>query len=238
MEKDVVRQWVWALLQEAGVARFPFPVEGRIPNFQGAEKAAQRLRDADLWADARRIKANPDSPQRPVRQAALVARKTLYMAVPRLRKAECFLELDPREVRDPKSASSIKGAFRAGRPLRPERVKPVDLVLAGSVAVDRQGGRVGKGGGYSDLEYALGQTFDFLSGETPVVTTVHPLQVVEEALPMTSHDVPVDLVVTPEQRIPTDTVHPRPRGIQWDLLSEHKRANIPILEELWQQREG
>ena len=31
----------------------------------------------------------------------------------------------------------------------------MDLVICGSVAVNRQGARVGKGGGFADLEFAL-----------------------------------------------------------------------------------
>lgn len=239
MEKDAIRRRVWARLQEEGAARFPLPLEGRIPNFVGAEEAARRLQGADLWQDARRLKANPDSPQRPVRQAALQAGKVLYMAVPRLRQARCFLELSPKRIPNPSRAASIRGAFALGRPVRPERVEPLDLVLAGSVAVDGRGGRVGKGGGYSDLEYALGRTFGFLTEATPVVTTVHPLQVVDHAIPMGSHDIPVDLVATPKEVLVTRTAHPRPPGILWDLLPEAKRAAIPVLQELWSpRREG
>jgi 5-formyltetrahydrofolate cyclo-ligase len=34
-------------------------------------------------------------------------------------------------------------------------LRPVDLVVCGSVAVNRSGVRLGKGGGYADLELAL-----------------------------------------------------------------------------------
>jgi 5-formyltetrahydrofolate cyclo-ligase family len=36
-----------------------------------------------------------------------------------------------------------------------EELEPVDLVVCGTVAVNRDGVRVGKGGGYSDLEFGL-----------------------------------------------------------------------------------
>ena len=52
-------------------------------------------------------------------------------------------------------ASSIKGAGQYGRPVTLDKVKKIDLVVCGSVAVNRDGARVGKGGGYSDLEFAL-----------------------------------------------------------------------------------
>ena len=41
--KAALRQEVWAALTAAGVARFP-GAAGRIPNFTGAEAAAERLR--------------------------------------------------------------------------------------------------------------------------------------------------------------------------------------------------
>jgi len=41
--KRELRERVWRLLEERGVARFPRPVYGRIPNFEGAETAARRI---------------------------------------------------------------------------------------------------------------------------------------------------------------------------------------------------
>lgn len=232
MEKEEIRQKVWRLLEVEEVARFPFPTVGRIPNFEGAEQAATCLAGVDCWQDARSLKATPDSPQKRVRQLALSEGKTVYMAVPRLTKAECFLELNPSLLRKPERASTIKGAFAMGNPVRPEKVKKVDLVVMGSVAVDSRGGRVGKGGGYSDLEYALGRAFGFVTGETPVVTTVHPIQFLEEVLPMGSHDVPLDWAATPSGVTRMPKVHRKPMGIDWDLLPKEKVAAIPILGEL------
>jgi 5-formyltetrahydrofolate cyclo-ligase len=74
---------VWSALQGAGAARFP-GARGRIPNFVGAEAAAERLRGTDGWQRAATLKANPDAPQWPVRQRALEDGKTVFMAVPRL----------------------------------------------------------------------------------------------------------------------------------------------------------
>nr|HID12850.1 5-formyltetrahydrofolate cyclo-ligase [Anaerolineae bacterium] len=232
-DKQALREQIWALLEERGAARFP-GAPGRIPNFEGAERAARLLTTLEVWQRARVIKANPDSPQRPARQRALAAGKVVYMAVPRLRKERCFVELDPARLResDLREASSIKGAFRLGRLVRIEEMRPVDLVLAGSVAVNRRGARVGKGGGYSDLEYALAREAGLLSPDTPVVTTVHPLQIVESEIPMTRHDIPVDFIVTPDEVIETHTPFSRPAGIYWDDLEPEKIARIPVLRRL------
>lgn len=74
----------------------------------------------------------------------------------------------------PRKASSIKGASRNARRLSVDDLKPVDLVVVGAVAVDRSGTRLGKGGGFSDLEYAVALEAGLTEASTPVVTTVHP----------------------------------------------------------------
>ena len=62
-------------------------------------------------------------------------------------------------------------------------------MISGSVAVNRLGARVGKGGGFADLEYGLAIAAGIISPQTPVISTVHPIQVLEEKLPCTHHDV-------------------------------------------------
>jgi 5-formyltetrahydrofolate cyclo-ligase len=95
-DKSAARQWVWDRLSAEGVARFPFPPHGRIPNFAGAEVAAARLLDIEPWKSARTIKVNPDSPQRPLRAQALRRGITVFVPTPRLRGG--FKKLDPRRI--------------------------------------------------------------------------------------------------------------------------------------------
>ncbi|MFX0145966.1 MAG: 5-formyltetrahydrofolate cyclo-ligase, partial [Candidatus Hodarchaeota archaeon] len=231
--KQDIRQQVWESMTRAGVARSP-GAQGRIPNFQGAEGAANRLAKLGVWRNAQVLKCNPDSPQRPVRERALRAGKVVYMAVPRLRDRRCFVELDPQRLEgdELRRAGTIKGAFRLGRLVKFSQMQPVDLIVAGSVAVNRSGARVGKGGGYSDLEFALGMAFGLISERTPVVTTVHPLQILDEAIPMLEHDIPVDILITPDEVFETDHSIPKPGGIYWHLLTEEKISAIPILQQL------
>jgi 5-formyltetrahydrofolate cyclo-ligase len=63
-----------------------------------------------------------------------------------------------------------------------------------------------------------------------VVTTVHPVQLLDEELPETEHDVRVDLVVTPTEvlRFPGNVTR-RPPGILPDHLDAELAAEIPIL---------
>jgi 5-formyltetrahydrofolate cyclo-ligase len=210
------------------VARFP-GAQGRIPNFAGASAAAARLASLPAWRAARVVKANPDAPQLPVRARALADGKLLYMAVPRLTDERPFILLDPGRLDlPPRRAASIGGAARAGRRVAVEELCPVDLVVCGSVAVNRQGARVGKGGGFSDLEFALLVEAGLIGPDTVVATTVHPLQVLAEALPETDHDFRLDLVVAGEEVIGCRRSR-RPQGILWDHLDAAKVAAIPAL---------
>lgn len=217
--KDEIRRRVWRSLREKGVARFPFPIEGRIPNFVGAEAAASRLAGSRIYLDANVLFSNPDSPQRFVRELALRDGKTLVMASPRLRSG--FILLDPKKIpsRYISQASTIRGAFRWGT--RVEVPPQIDLKVTGSVAVTTNGARLGKGGGYSDLEYAILRELGCIDEDTPVVTTVHELQIVDY-IPMTRHDVPVDYIFTPRRTIKTDTPFPKPRGIYPEELPREK----------------
>lgn len=236
--KQALREEVWQALRDAGVARFP-GARGRIPNFTGAEAAAERLRGVDLWAAATTIKSNPDSPQWPVRQRALEDGITVFMAVPRLREDQPFLRLDPQrlDVR-PRSASSIKGSAEHGTPVDVDELEPVDLVVVGCVAVDRSGARLGKGGGFADLEFALASAAGLIGPQTTVVTTVHPRQVVADGrIPMTGHDVPLDVIVTPDEVITCTGGRERPAGILWDHLPPDKIEAIPLVRRLAAARE-
>lgn len=229
-DKDALRRRAWAALREAGAARFP-GVEGRIPNFVGAEAAAALLAGTPEWIAAGTLKANPDSPQLPVRRRALLEGKVLYMAVPKLASDHPFWRLDPARLEvPPHRAASIKGAGMYGEPVTIEEMERIDLIVCGSVAVERGGARLGKGGGFSDLELAVTTEAGLVGAWTSIATTVHPSQVVEAgAIPVTEHDFPVDLIVEPDRVVRTRTILPRPRGVLAEHLSDAKRAAIPIL---------
>lgn len=227
-----IREAVWSAMEAAGAAHTK-KVHEKIPYFRGSQEAAERVFELSVWQDARVLKSNPDKPQRPLRQRALEEGKTLYMAVPRLKQEQCFVELDPSRLgASPAEASTISGAFRHGRLVHVEEMRPVDLVISGSVAVNRSGVRVGKGGGYADLEYGLAVAAGIVAPGTPVVTTVHSMQVLDEDLPWTSHDVCLDYAATPEELIKCDGDLPRPTGIYWEDLDDAKIAKIPVLRKL------
>jgi 5-formyltetrahydrofolate cyclo-ligase len=233
MDKQALRQEVWDALGDSGEARFPFPPHGRIPNFAGARDAAERLAETPEFEDAGTVKANPDAPQLPARRRALHAGKTVYMAVPRLRDEECFLELDPATITDLDAAPTLSHVDDHATQVGPDALPHVDLVLCGSVAVTEAGARVGKGEGYSDLEFAILTDLGLVDEETTVATTVHEMQVVDDAeITPDAHDVPMDLIVTPERAIRTESTYERPDGVDWDALTDERIEEIPILDRL------
>lgn len=155
------------------------------------------------------------------------------MAVPRLRAAKCFLRLDPvRLGRRSTRAATIAGAAKLGEPVGPDALGHIDIIVVGAVAVDARGGRVGKGGGYSDLEFALATAAGAVDDATLVVTTVHDAQIVRGRVPMAAHDVPVDVIATPTRVLRTRGRHPRPASIAWRELSEAQLAAMPAVAAL------
>jgi 5-formyltetrahydrofolate cyclo-ligase len=237
MDKQAIRERVWNRLEADEVARFPFPPHDRIPNYAGAAAAAERVTETAAWERAETVKANPDSPQLPLRRAALRAGKTVYMAVPRLRDRRCFYELDPAQVDDVEAAPAVSNVADHARQVGPEAVGHIDLVVSGSVGVTEDGARIGKGEGYSDLEYAVLHELGLVDATTPTLTTVHELQVLDgpesavpgATVPVDAHDVPMDYVVTPERTVETETPHPRPDGIDWAALEAGRLSEIPVL---------
>jgi len=142
-----------------------------------------------------------------------------------------FLLLDPKRIPrgDYNYASTIKGAFKYGRTVPLDKIPRVDLIVTGSVLVDLYGNRIGKGGGYGDLEYGILVELGKVTSKTPVITTVHDVQISEELLPHEEHDIVVDLIVTPTRTLKTIKKREKPKGILWDRVTDDMLEKIPIL---------
>jgi 5-formyltetrahydrofolate cyclo-ligase len=225
--KQAIRIQVWDLLVEERAAEAG--VHGYIPAFAGADHAADRLAELPEWQAAQVIKAVPDRAQQPVRERALRDGKLLYVAVPKLAAELPFYVLDPAGFTvGPAEAATREHATRHARKVSVEDMRRVDIVVVGSVAVNRRGTRVGKGAGYCDIEVALLQEAGRIGPSTVIVTTVHPLQVIDDAIPETEHDFSVDLIVTPDDVIECEPQR-RPTGLYWSTLPPDKIAAIPVL---------
>jgi 5-formyltetrahydrofolate cyclo-ligase len=160
--KQQVREWMWDLLEHQRAVEPG--VHGYIPAFEGADTAADRLASLPVWQRAQVVKSVPDRAQQPVRERALLDGKLLYMAVPMLADELPFYLLDPRLITvTAAEAASRTTAAEVARKVGVEEMRAVDIVVCGSVAVNRHGARLGKGAGYSDIEVALLQEAGLIS---------------------------------------------------------------------------
>ncbi len=227
--KSEARGWVWDRLQAQGLARFPFPPHGRIPNFVGADLAARRLFEEPEWRLARAIKVNPDSPQKPVRHLALTLGVRVYVPTPRL--AGGFHLLDPERI-DPtdfEAAAMLTSMAEHSVAVALDAMPQLDAIVTGSAAVTSTGKRCGKGEGYSDLEFAILRELGHAS--VPVATTVHDAQIVGD-FPVESNDLPLTVICTPTRTIRVAEPLPAPVGIDWSRLDDEDLARMSLLGEL------
>ena len=87
-----------------------------------------------------------------------------------------------------------EGPYGIPEPTDPRLVDPalIDLWIVPGIAFDRQGRRIGHGGGYFDTFFGAHPT------SAPKVAVAYAFQVVD-GVPADDHDVPVDLVVTEDE---------------------------------------
>jgi 5-formyltetrahydrofolate cyclo-ligase len=201
--KKLLREEIWSKLETNRVARFPLPCYGRIPNFAGSDKAAEKVRLLTEWKQAKVVFANPDYAQQEVRRYALLDGKVLVMASPKLKRG--YVVVDSKDVKSVENfASTIRGAFKHGMTVNASEIPKPDLIVEGSVAVDISGHRLGKGGGYGDVEV---RTLKRMFGFIPIMTTVHDMQIVKD-VPFEEKDEKVSIIVTPSNVIRISTFNP------------------------------
>ncbi len=240
-DKDRVRDEVWHAL-ESGDANVG-PVWSRIPNFVGADTAAWRLAQLSAWKAARVVKTNPDPAQIPLRIRALYAGKIVYAPVPELTAGLPFVRLDPEALRaqgvEFETAATAQGFLAHGTPVSFEDMEPLDFVVVGCVAVTRAGGRTGKGGGFADLELGIFRELGKVTRTTPIATTVHSRQVVDDRrVLMMPHDSAPNYIATELELIDTRTPHAQPTGVAWDHVQPDQYDDIPFLKDLRRRLEA
>ncbi|UJW85357.1 5-formyltetrahydrofolate cyclo-ligase [Devosia sp. SL43] len=233
--KDIIRHEIWAALEDADVS--VGPAWSMIPNFVGADVAAWHLTQTDAWKTARTVKTNPDHAQTPIRIRALYEGKTVYTPVPYLTKDFPYLRLDPEALKAREIsfelAATPQGFMEHGERLEFEAVAPLDFCVVGSVAVSRAGGRTGKGAGFADLETAIFRELGVVTATTPMATTIHSLQLVDDHhIVIESHDSPLDFVATESELITTGNTMTRPMGVDWSKVRADQFETIPFLGRL------
>lgn len=198
-EKESIRKSIYDKLYNEGQSLRPNGDYGKIPNFKGSDIAAELLQTTDEWKESKTIFCSPDSAQIPVRYLALKDNKDIIMASPNLEHGYLYLEgskLDGKE----KEASTKEGAFNHCSKFfsfggDDSFDIAIDMVVEGSVGVDRLGNRIGKGKGFADREIEDLLNKNLIGEDTPLLTTIHPFQLVD-CVPMESHDKRLSMIVT------------------------------------------
>lgn len=208
-EKESIRKSIYDKLFNEGQSLRPNGDYGKIPDFKGSDIAAELLRATDEWKNSKTIFCSPDSAQIPVRFLALKDNKNLIMASPNLEHGYLFLEGNKLNGKE-KEASTKEGAFdycskffdfgKETSQANDSLAVSIDLVVEGSVGVDRHGNRMGKGKGFADREIEDLFNKNLISESTPLVTTIHPFQLVGH-IPMESHDRKLNMIVTTDEII-------------------------------------
>lgn len=235
--KSSIRKKVWEFMERNDIANFPRPVYNRIPNFKGAAAAGIKVTELPEFKEAKTVKVNPDKPQEEVRFQVLDHEKSLIVPTPRLAQGLFNrLSSEPGSNKEMlRKLASRQGIDTMSKPVPVASRIKLDLIVVGSVAVDKLGRRLGKGEGFADLEFAMAASHhNAVTNDTVVVTTVHDVQVFDQ-LPQhlfASHDLPVDIIVTPTQIWKVADRLPKPDHIIWSLLTREKFEQMPILREI------
>ena len=134
-----------------------------------------------------RSAADPGAAEGALRRQAAVS------PVPHLTKGFPYLRIDPEKLGakgvDFETAATSQGFLQHGEPVGFEDMPKLDFCVVGCVAVTRRGGRTGKGAGFADLEQGVFRELGLVDASTPLATTVHSSQMVEDAeVVMESHD--------------------------------------------------
>lgn len=234
-KKSDIRTKVWRYLDKNDLKAL-FPPYHKISNFKGAEVAGDLVATLDVFKNAKCIKVDPDKPLQQVRYVTLKAGKTLYVPTPRQRTGLLSKITPPADCDD---ETLVKCSTRQGVrddlsvSIELDESIHIDLVVVGCVAVSPKGWRIGKGLGFSDLEYAMLVSVGAIDPTVPVITIVHDCQVID--LPDTlfdKHDVAVDFIVTPTRVIQCHGAPSRPSGIYWSLLNTERLERMRILKRL------
>lgn len=122
---------------------------------------------------------NVDRSQEPVKYQVVSKKKILYVPAARDSSA-LFAKINVPEDAD---ETVLKKVFRIntltefGSDIEASTDMKLDMLVIGSVAVSKDGYRIGRGNGYVDLDFGILVQLGVVTDKTIIVTTVHDLQV-------------------------------------------------------------
>ncbi|XP_058797983.1 methenyltetrahydrofolate synthase domain-containing protein [Phymastichus coffea] len=240
--KQIFREKVWTHMAKEELTNSFRSLCNRIPYFKGATEASQRLSELDEFKNAKLLMISPDKPQESVIVSSLQREKEILIPRPRLltglfHKVKNANGLPEEEIKNTITRHNIK---QLESPVDFNTIGlKVDMVVLGSVCVNKAGYRIGDGEGFADLEFAILSRMKAIDENTIVVTTVHDCQILDY-LPndiFEKHDVPVDIIITPTQTIVINPKTKKPSEIVWPIISKRRLAAIPALNDIKQSEE-
>ncbi|KAL7302247.1 hypothetical protein TKK_0004918 [Trichogramma kaykai] len=240
--KQTFREKIWVHMAKEKLASPYRSLCNRIPCFLGSTDATKRLMELDEFKDAKLLMISPDKPQKSVILRSLLKEKEVLVPRPRLLSG-LFLHVKnasglPNE--ETKKAVTRHNIKQIETPVGYDaKDLKVDMVVLGSLCVNKSGCRIGDGEGFADLEYVILSKMKAVNEKTVVVTTVHDCQILDD-LPndlFGPHDVPVDIIVTPTQTIVVNPKSNKPTEIIWSMISKRRLESIPVLSEIKQNDE-
>lgn len=240
--KDIIRERVWKELRKVAKpdSRFHYDFSKFIPDFEGSDKCAEKIRSLEIYKKAKLLMITPDNCLELLREYCIRDNKRFIMPTYGIKRGFILLsrELVPYGKED--FASTLDGAERFGKYLSLEEMKNlgrVDIMVTGASVVSINGVRYGKGHGYFDLEWGMFRELGLVNEDTPIIAVVHDCQVIEEEIEAKPYDTIVDYIVTPTRIIKVKRKKKKPEGILWDKISDELMEEIPILRELKRLKE-
>ncbi|OXU26478.1 hypothetical protein TSAR_009241 [Trichomalopsis sarcophagae] len=241
--KQDFRKKVWCHMAEKRLSNSFRSLCSRTPFFKRATEATKRLCELEELKNSKLLMISPD---KFVILLPLKKEKEILIPTPRLfnglfshiKNAAGLPEEESKNVITRNNIRQIESPvnFDTTTDLK------VDMLILGSVCVNRAGYRIGDGAGFADLEYAILSKMKAVNEKTKVVTLVHDCQILDD-LPnelFEPHDVPVDIIITPTQTIFVNPRLPKPTEIIWPAISKRRLAGMPVLGEIKQfvEKEG
>lgn len=235
--KREIREIVWEKLRRVARpdSRLHWDFSSFIPDYEGSEKCADKLRSMDIYLSSKVVMATPDNNLCRFREYCILDEKIIIMPTGGIVRG--FLKISRNTVPLGKEdfASTLDGSERYGEPVALidiKRLGKIDLMVTGASVVNVEGIRHGKGHGYFDLEWAMFREISVVDEEVPIVAFVHDCQVIKERLPSKPFDTIIDVIITPTRVIRVKKKHRKPLGIIWDKLPKETIDEIPPLKEL------
>jgi 5-formyltetrahydrofolate cyclo-ligase len=236
--KASVRSEVFATLRTVAFpdSRFHFDFGEFIADFQGSDRAVQRLVDHRHYRNAEVIFITPDNCLEQLRHRALLDGKIVLTTSYSIKRG--FWVLQKREIPEDKLlyASTLDGMERVGRPMTLQQIAAeighVDYMVTGTGAINEEGVRFGKGHGFFDAEWGMLHRLGVITTATPASAVVHDCQVLQQVLYPEVFDTVADVVFTPTRTLEVESPHKPACGIVWALLDPHMFETIPPLQEL------